>query len=126
QEGFFASLRMTTIGLFPQTVKPVLLARAPRHRPDQYHARLSKRCDAARRGARLRHFNLRRKQMKREWTRRQALRAVAIFGFMTASLSQMAVSCANLFAEILAYISVGLQGFSSIENILAGFGVIPI
>ena len=64
--------------------------------------------------------------MKREWTRRQALKAVAIFGFMTASLSQMAVSCSNLFTEILAYISVGLQGFASIMNILSGLGVIPV
>ena len=55
--------------------------------------------------------------MKREWTRRQALRAMAIFGTITASLSQMAVSCSNLFTEILAYISVGLQGFASIVTV---------
>jgi hypothetical protein len=64
--------------------------------------------------------------MKREWTRRQALKAMAIFGTITASLSQMAVSCSNLFTEILAYISVGLQGFASIVSILSGVGVVPL
>lgn len=64
--------------------------------------------------------------MKREWTRRQALKAVAIFGTITASLSQMAVGCSNLFTEILNYANVGLSGFSSILNILAGAGVISM
>lgn len=64
--------------------------------------------------------------MKREWTRRQALRAMAIFGIITASLSQMAVSCSNLFTDIVNYVSVGLSGFAAILNILAGAGIISL
>lgn len=64
--------------------------------------------------------------MENKWTRRQAIRAALILGTLGTFFSQAAVSCGNLFTNILRYVSIGLSGFTSIVNILIGAGIVPV
>jgi hypothetical protein len=59
------------------------------------------------------------------FTRRQ-FSSLTLLGVVSAWIGSTAASCGSIYAQIAAYVGVGIQAFQSVVNLLAGAGIVSL